>query len=229
MICAYAAMICPLDALIRVTPIGSYARVSQPVHVGLRDGGVALEGQRRACTRHYNVTGPLKPNYTGSASGTVHTQSATLTAGTWNSGSVGAASRSSKMTSASERALPSSRVSNTETGTRLTHANQLSSRSLHPPPVVGPPSPVAAALQPRCCCRPRRRAVAVAATPLSAALSPAQSTSAAAPMVAGTCVARAHACVRYGAWTGCGAHSESTSSIALPPPRQPLLSGHKSD
>ena len=56
------------------------ARPSQPVHVGLRDGGVALEGQRRACTRHYNVcivTGPLKPNYTGS--GTVHTQSATLT------------------------------------------------------------------------------------------------------------------------------------------------------
>ena len=144
-----------------------------------------------------------------------------------SSGSVGAASRSSKMTSASERALPSSRVSNTETGTRLTHANQLSSRSLHPPPVVGPPSPVAAALQPRCCCRPRRRAVA--ATPLSAALSPAQSTSAAAPMVAGTCVARALACVRYGAWAGCGAHSESTSSIALPPPRQPLLSGHKSD
>ena len=30
-------------------------------------------------------------------------------------------------------------------------------------------------------------------------------------MVAGTCVARAHACVRYGAWAGCGAHSESTS------------------
>ena len=90
--------------------------------------------------------------------------------------------------------------------------------------------------QPRCCCRPRRRAVV--ATPLSAALSPAQSTSGAAPnaapMVAGshqpgTCVARAHACVRYGAWAGCGAHSESTSSIALPPHRQPLLSGHKND
>ena len=28
---------------------------------------------------------------------------------------------------------------------------------------------------------------------------------------------------------GCGAHSESTSSIASPPPRQPLLSGHKND
>ena len=48
-------------------------------------------------------------------------------------------------------------------------------------------------------------------------------------LLAGTCVARAHACVRYGAWAGCGAHSESTSSIALPPPRQPLLSGHKND
>ena len=47
--------------------------------------------------------------------------------------------------------------------------------------------------------------------------------------LAGTCVARAHACVRYGAWAGCGAHSESTSSIASPPPRQPLLSGHKND
>ena len=48
-------------------------------------------------------------------------------------------------------------------------------------------------------------------------------------LVAGTCVARAHACVRYGAWAGCGAHSESTSSIALPPPRQPFLSSHKND
>ena len=54
------------------------ARPSQPVHVGLRDGGVALEGQRRACTRHYNVTGPLKPNY-AELYCTVHTQSATLT------------------------------------------------------------------------------------------------------------------------------------------------------
>ena len=63
---------------------------------------------------------------------------------------------------------------------------------------MSPPSPRHALAQPRCCCRPRRRAVA--ATPLSAALSPAQSTSAVAPMVAGTCVARAHACVRYGAW-----------------------------
>ena len=35
--------------------------------------------------------------------------------------------------------------------------------------------------------------------------------------------------MRYGAWAGCGAHSESTSSIASPPPRQPLLSGHKND
>ena len=47
--------------------------------------------------------------------------------------------------------------------------------------------------------------------------------------IAGTCVARAHACVRYGAWAGCGAHSESRSSIALPPPRQPLLSGPEND
>ena len=46
---------------------------------------------------------------------------------------------------------------------------------------------------------------------------------------AGTCVARTHTCVRYGVWAGCGAHSESTSSIASPPPRQPLLSGHKND
>ena len=43
-------------------------------------------------------------------------------------------------------------------------------------------SPTCARPACRCCCRPRRRAVA--ATPLSAALSPAQSTSGAAPMVA---------------------------------------------
>jgi hypothetical protein len=37
--------------------------------------------------------------------------------------------------------------------------------------------------------------------------------------VAGTCVARAHACVRYGAWAGCGAHSvrPSTALAAAAP------------
>ena len=126
---------------------------------------------------------------------------------------------------APRRAEPDPRASRTPPGARAASCRCLLSRLS-----MSPPSPTCARLalaQPRCCCRPRRRAVA--ATPLSAALSPAQSTSAVAPMVAGTCVARAHACVRYGLWAGCGAHSESTSSIALPPPRQPLLSGHKSD
>ena len=87
-------------------------------------------------------------------------------------------------------------------------------------------------IMPRCCCRP---GAAPSPTRLSLLLSLLRK---APPLlhlwhiiwhIAGTCVARAHACVRYGAWAGCGAHSESTSSIASPPPRQPLLSGHKND
>ena len=81
-------------------------------------------------------------------------------------------------------------------------------------------SPTCARPACRCCCRPRRRAVA--ATPLSAALSPAQSTSGAAPVVAACrhlCRARTRMreiwCVG-GVWRALGEHVLDRFAAAAP-------------